>query len=146
MKKFIVYTDGGSRGNPGEAAIAAIICNEKGEIVKKAGEYIGVATNNEAEYRAPVLALKKIKSIFGKEHAKETEVEFRMDSELVVNQLTGRYKVENPGIQKLFFELWNMKTEFGLVSFSAVPRERNKEADRLVNETLDLRKNPSALF
>lgn len=146
MKTFIVYTDGGSRGNPGEAAIAAVICNEKGEPLKKIGEHIGTATNNEAEYRAPIMALKKIKSLFGKENTKATQVEFRMDSELVVNQLEGRYKIENSNIQKLFLELWNLKTEFARVTFIAIPRERNKEADRLVNETLDARLNPRRMF
>lgn len=146
MKKFIVYTDGGSRGNPGEAAIAAVICNEKEEPLKKITEYIGRSTNNEAEYRAPILALKKIKSLFGKENAKATEVQFRMDSELVVRQLAGRYKIENPNIQQLFLELWNLKTEFANVSFTAIPREQNKEADRLVNETLDAHLKPRNLF
>ena len=87
MNKFIVHTDGGSRGNPGPAALGVVIQNEKGETLKEYGEYLGEITNNEAEYRGAITALKKIKSLWGKSNAKNTEVQMFLDSELIVKQL-----------------------------------------------------------
>ena len=137
MQKFIVHTDGGARGNPGPAALGVVIANEKGEALKKYGEYIGETTNNTAEYQAPIFALKKIKSLWGKDTAKKSEVQVFADSELLVKQMNGEYKIEHSNIQSLFLELWNLKIDFKKVSFTAIPREKNKEADRLVNEALD---------
>lgn len=138
MKKIIIYTDGGSRGNPGKAAIGVVFCNEKEQEIKKFGEYLGDAlTNNEAEYSAVISALKKFKVLFGKEMAKATDIEIRSDSELLVNQMNGKYKIENENIQKFFIEIWNLKIDFLSVKFKAIPREKNREADRLVNEVLD---------
>src|SRR3990167_10621649 len=138
MKKIIIYTDGGSRGNPGKAAIGVVFCNEKGEVIKKFGEYLGDnLTNNEAEYQAVIFALKKFKAVFGKSIAKVSEVEVRSDSELLVNQMNGKYKLENENIQKFFIEIWNLMIDFKGVKFKAIPRERNKEADAMVNEALD---------
>ncbi len=138
MKKIIIYTDGGSRGNPGKAGVGVVFCNEKGQIIKKYNEYLGdKLTNNEAEYRAVIIALKKFKALFSKKLAKETEVEIRSDSELLVKQLTGKYKVENPNIQKFFLEIWNLRFDFKKVKFKLIKREKNKEADQLVNEALD---------
>ncbi|MDO8530389.1 MAG: ribonuclease HI family protein [bacterium] len=153
MKKVIIYTDGGSRGNPGKAAIGVVFClpaqagNEKEEVIKKFGEYLGDGlTNNEAEYQAVIFALKKFKAVFGKEAAKTNEVEVRSDSELLVNQMSGRYKIENEKIQKFFIEIWNLKIDFLHVTFKAIPREQNKEADRMVNEALDAHMSHQKLF
>jgi len=147
MGKFIVYTDGGSRGNPGQAAVGMVFCDASGQILKKFGEYLGDAlTNNEAEYRAVIFALKKFKAIFGKDEAKQAEVQIRSDSELLVNQMSGRYKIENENIQKFFIEIWNLKVDFGSVTFKAIPREQNKEADKLVNEALDAQVGSKKLF
>lgn len=137
MRKIIIYTDGGSRGNPGPAAIGVVFCNEKGQTIKKYGEYLGQATNNEAEYQAVIFALKKFKALFGGRLAKSAEVEVRTDSELLVKQLNGEYKILEPEIQQLFVQTWNLKLDFKKVKFRHVPRESNKEADRLVNEALD---------
>lgn len=138
MKKITIYTDGGSRGNPGKAAIGVVFYNEKGEEIKKYGEYLGDnITNNEAEYQAVIFALKKFKAVFGKTIAKTSEVEVRSDSELLVNQMQGKYKIENEKIQRFFIEIWNLKIDFEDIKFKAIPREKNKEADRLVNEALD---------
>lgn len=138
MKKFIIYTDGGSRGNPGKAGIGVVICNEKDQEIKKYGEYLGDnLTNNEAEYSAVIFALKKFKALFGKKLAENTDVEIRADSELVVKQLNGKYRLENPKIQQFFIEIWNLKMDFKSVKFRHIAREKNKEADRLVNEALD---------
>ena len=147
MKKIIIYTDGGSRGNPGKAAIGVVFCNEMGQIINKYSEYLGDnLTNNDAEYQAVIFALKKFKSVFGKSEAKNTKLEIRSDSELLVNQMNGKYKLENEKIQKFFIEIWNLKIDFGGVEFVAIPREQNKEADRLVNEALDGQMENQKLF
>ena len=145
-KQFIIHTDGGSRNNPGPAAIGAVILNENGAVVKEISEYIGQATNNEAEYLAVIAALKKLKAMIGKAQAKQSFVKVCADSELLVKQLNGVYKVEHANVQPLFLELWNLKIDFGKVEFLAVPREQNKAADRLVNEALDVQTKNRQLF
>ena len=147
MKKIIIYTDGGSRGNPGPAAIGVVICNEKGQCVNNYSEYLGdELTNNEAEYRAVIFALKKFKALFGKKLASSSEVEVRSDSELLVKQLNAEYKILDSKIQPLFLEIWNLKFDFGRVKFKYISRDKNKEADRLVNEALDKEKKSQKLF
>lgn len=142
-----MYTDGGSRGNPGKAAIGVVFVDASGKSIKTYNEYLGDGlTNNEAEYRAVIMGLKKAKAVFGKEVIGESEVEVRSDSELLVNQMEGRYKIENEKIQKFFMEIWNLKLDFGSVRFVAIPREKNKEADRLVNEALDGQMGNPSLF
>lgn len=136
-EKIIIYTDGGSRGNPGPAAIGVVICDEKGSAIKKYSKSIGVRTNNEAEYEAVIFALGKMKQLFGKEKVKDIDIEFRMDSELVARQLGGQYKVEEEKLFPLFIKIWNLKMEFGNIPFIEIPREKNTEADRLLNEELD---------
>src|SRR3989338_1717398 len=142
MKHIIIYTDGGSRGNPGKAAIGVAFCNEKEEEIKRFGEYLGDnLTNNEAEYQAVIFALKKFKAVFGKKIAEVSEVEVRSDSELLVKQMSGIYKIEDEKIQKFFIEIWNLQIDFKNVKFKAIPREKNREADKLVNEALDLQRS-----
>ncbi|MEK7559911.1 MAG: ribonuclease HI family protein [Patescibacteria group bacterium] len=136
-KKIVTYTDGGSRGNPGPAAIGVVICNSAGKTIKKYGEAIGKKTNNESEYAAVISALKKIKQIFGKEKTKKMSIDMNMDSEFVAKQLNGEYKIEEERMFPLFIAVWNLKMDFARVTFSHVPREQNKEADKLVNEALD---------
>ncbi len=134
--KIIIHTDGGSRGNPGPAAIGVFVESELvGE--KEFGEYIGETTNNEAEYRAVIFALKKVKSLLGSDKSKESHLEFFLDSELVVKQLNKEYKLKDKNIQNFFIEIWNLTFDFGEVSFKHIPREENKEADRIVNQVLD---------
>lgn len=126
MQKLIIYTDGGARGNPGPAAV--------GVHMPGVGDYkkcIGKATNNVAEYAAVILALEKAKELKGE------ELEFFLDSELVVKQLNGKYKVKDQTLGKLFIQAWNLKSQFKKVSFTHIPREKNKLADKLVNEALD---------
>ncbi|PIR07176.1 hypothetical protein COY65_00020 [Candidatus Jorgensenbacteria bacterium CG_4_10_14_0_8_um_filter_39_13] len=130
-EKIIIYTDGGSRGNPGPAAIAAVINN------KFYSERIGETTNNVAEYKAAIFALKKTKHLLGNKKAKKTNLEIRSDSELVINQLNGEYKIKNDDLKPLFIEIWNLKQDFESVKFTSIPREENKIADKLVNQTLD---------
>lgn len=146
MKKIIIYTDGGSRGNPGPAAIGVIFCNEKGQTIKKYNEYLGEATNNEAEYQAVIFALQKFKALFGKSVAKNSEIEIRTDSELLVKQLEGEYKILEPKIAPLFLKIWNLKIDFKKVKLKLIPRLKNQEADRLVNEILDSQDKSQKLF
>lgn len=142
MKKIIIYTDGGSRGNPGPSAIGVIFCNEKAQIIKKYSEYLGEATNNEAEYQAVIFALNKFKALFGKKLAKNSEIELRSDSELLIRQLNGEYKILDQKIGQLFLKIWNLRLDFKKVKFKLISREKNKEADKLVNETLNSRVSP----
>lgn len=129
--KIVIYTDGGSRGNPGPAAIGVVI----GDRIY--GEYLGEKTNNEAEYLAVIFALKKFKQLVGKKKTKEAEVEIRLDSELVSRQLNGRYKILEEDLQPLFVQIWNLKLDFKNVDFLHVPREENRKADKVVNDVLD---------
>ena len=139
--KYLIHTDGGSRGNPGPAAIGAVIEKSGGGMKHEYGEFLGHATNNEAEYKAVIFALKKLKQLVGKDKSGEAEVEFHVDSELLVRQLGGQYKVIDEKIQKLFLEIWNLRIDFGKVIFKHVPREENKEADRMVNAAMDKESN-----
>lgn len=129
--RLIAFTDGGSRGNPGPAALGVYITDEQGRMVKEHGRYLGTATNNHAEYAAVIDAL---------EHAKQLgadELDMFMDSELVVRQLSGQYRVKDPGLAQQYMRVHNLRLGFRKVTFTHVRREKNKEADRLVNETLD---------
>ena len=137
VEKLIVYTDGGSRGNPGPAGIGVVISDAAGRVIKEYGEKIGIKTNNEAEYAEVIFALKKIKALYGKEKIKKIEVNFKMDSEFVMKQLNGEYKIEEERMFPLFISVWNLKMDFAKVTFSHVRREQNKAADRLVNAALD---------
>ena len=132
-----IYTDGGARGNPGPAATGVVIQDEKGNVIKKCSEFLGVRTNNEAEYEAIIFALKKAKQLFGKNSTKQMQVKVKTDSELVTKQLNGQYKIEDEKLCPLFLKVWNLKMDFGSISFESIPRSQNKEADRLVNQTLD---------
>lgn len=134
--KIIIYIDGGSRGNPGPAAFGVVFSNEKREILKKYSQYLGKATNNEAEYQGLIFALKKAKTLFGKEKVKNLPIEIRSDSELLIKQMRGEYKIKNPRIQPLFLQAWNLKIDFKSLKFSLIPREENREADRLVTQVL----------
>ncbi len=133
MEKIIIYTDGGSRGNPGPAAVGVYIET----LDKKIGQCIGIRTNNDAEYEALILGLQKVKYFIGKEKAKKVEVNCMLDSELVVKQLNHEYRLKEERIQKYFLEIWNLMFDFGKVTFAHIPREKNKVADAMVNEALD---------
>ncbi len=141
---IFIYTDGGARGNPGPAAIGVVIKNHKSEVIKSYGETIGDRTNNEAEYEAVILALQKVRALLGREKIKNIEIIVNLDSQLVSSQLRGEYKIEEERLFPLFIKIWNLKIDFGGVRFKYIPREKNKEADRLVNEALD--KNQQDLF
>lgn len=138
MKKIIIYTDGGSRGNPGPAAMGVLFCNENKQCFKRYSEYLGDNfTNNEAEYKAVIFALQKFKAVFGKKLSQNTEIEVKSDSELLVKQLNGKYKILDPQIQPLFITILNLKLDFKKIKFTSILRQNNKEADDLVNRALD---------
>lgn len=139
MQKLLIYTDGGARGNPGPAGIGAILMDEKGKVVKELSEYIGEATNNVAEYTALIRALQSAKEIYGKQ-LRDMDIEVRLDSELVVRQLTGIYKVKEPTLKELFAKVAAMRLEVSPnIIFTHVRREKNVHADKLVNQAIDAR-------
>jgi len=129
--RMIIETDGGSRGNPGQAAIGVVVNG------REYAEHIGVKTNNEAEYAALIFALKKAKQLLGKAKAKATDIEVRMDSELVVKQMNSQYKISEESLQPLFMQVWNLRLDFKSVKFVHVLRGENRRADALVNQALD---------
>lgn len=131
--KLIIYTDGGARGNPGPAAIGAVIYDEQRQVVAEISEYIGETTNNQAEYRAVIAAIAKAKELGA------SELDFFLDSLLVVEQLNGNYKVKNKDLAPLFVQIYNAGLGFRKVRYAHVRREQNKEADKLVNQALDSR-------
>lgn len=137
-KKVIIYTDGGARGNPGPAGIGVVIA-VPGKPEKEYGEYIGRATNNQAEYKAVIFALKKAKQLLGGEAAEKVEVEVRLDSELIARQLGRQYKIKEDELKFLFVDAWNLTLDFESVDFVHVPREKNRHADALVNRAIDAR-------
>jgi ribonuclease HI len=136
---FSIYTDGGSRGNPGPSAIGVVI--EGGEIKKEYGEYIGEGTNNEAEYTAVLFALKKLKLLISSEKAAKATVTMYVDSELIAKQFNNEYKIKEKGIQDLYMKVHNLTLDFKEVKFTHVYREGNKRADKLVNAALDKETN-----
>ena len=129
--KLKIFTDGGARGNPGPAAIGVVIKNEQGKILASYGEYLGEQTNNYAEYTGIISGLKKAKKLGA------DQVDCFLDSKLVVEQLNGKWKIKEPGLQKLFVKAFNASSKFKKTTFKHVYRENNVEADRLVNEVLD---------
>ena len=126
-----LFTDGGARGNPGPAAYGYVLEAEDGTVLAAHGERIGVATNNVAEYRALIAGLEKAVEL------SVPEVEVVSDSELLVKQMTGEYRVKNAALQQLSIQASRLAREIGRVSYTAVRREHNELADRLVNEALD---------
>ena len=129
-KKLIIYTDGGARGNPGPAGIGAIILDEQGNELAIVSEYLGIATNNQAEYMAVIAALEKAVSLGF------DEVEIHADSELIVRQINGRYKVKNANLKPLYQKAIDLKSRLKSFTITHIPRNLNKEADRLAGEAV----------
>ena len=133
---FTIYGDGGSRGNPGPAGSGAIIRNEAGETVATVSEFLGVATNNVAEYTAVLRALEKLTAMHDSK-VSDLEVRVYMDSMLVVKQMTGEWKLKHPGLKPLASRVSELVHLYKSVSFEHVYRDFNKDADRLANEAMD---------
>ena len=129
--KAKLFTDGGSRGNPGPAAYAFVLEAEDGTVLDARGETIGVATNNVAEYSALVAGLERAAEVG------VSELEVVSDSELLVKQMRGEYKVKNRALQDLFLDASRLARQIHRVKYTAVRREHNELADSLVNEALD---------
>ncbi len=129
--KVVAYADGASRGNPGPSSYGAVVYDSDGNVLHETGQTIGHTTNNVAEYRGAIAALEAALGL------EATEVELRMDSELVVRQLSGRYKVRNPKLVPLHHRVLGLRQRFQNVSIVHVPREQNAAADRLANAALD---------
>lgn len=129
--KAKLFTDGGSRGNPGPAAYAFVLETDDGTVLDARGEPIGVATNNVAEYSALVAGLERAAEVG------VTELEVVSDSELLVKQMRGEYRVKNEALQVLFLDASRLARRVGRVTYTSVRREHNELADRLVNEALD---------
>ncbi len=133
MERMVMYSDGGSRGNPGPSALGVFLET----LNVRYGEFLGNGTNNEAEYAAILSGLRRTLAEIGAERAKNAHIECRMDSELAMRQLTGRYRVKHPRMKHWFDLIQSEKANFADVSFRYVPREKNTEADKMVNEALD---------
>ena len=130
MKKLVIYTDGASRGNPGRAAIGAILKDEKGALVATISRGIGKATNNQAEYQAVIAALEKAISMGA------DSVELNSDSELIVKQIKGQYRVKKESLRPLYENVMQLKSRLDNFRIRHVQRERNWEADKLANAAL----------
>lgn len=133
--KLIIHTDGASRGNPGPASYGFIVSDGRGRLLYEEGKYIGVTTNNVAEYTGVLQALKYIKKNFGNQ---KLEIELYADSKLVVEQLSGRYKVKSPHLKPIIEQIKILKLELGGAIHGHIPRSKNFKADRLANLALDV--------
>jgi ribonuclease HI len=131
MENLIIYTDGGARGNPGPAGAGVVFCDASGKIVKTFKKSLGERTNNQAEYEAVILALEEAVNLGVK------TLKFYLDSELVVRQLNGQYKVKNQDLMPLVQKVLKLMNKFSQVTFSHIPREKNAKADKLVNQAID---------
>jgi probable phosphoglycerate mutase len=135
--RLIVEADGGARGNPGPAGYGAVVLDpHTDEVLAERAEGLGVTTNNVAEYRGLIAGLRAAQELGA------TDVEVRMDSKLVVEQMSGRWKVKHPAMQPLAREAAELVREIGRVSFGWVPRERNRRADALANQAMDAQAFP----
>lgn len=131
-KKFEIYIDGGARGNPGPAGVGVVILDANGKKIKEVSKYIGEATNNIAEYNALLYGLEEALML------RADDIAINMDSELVAKQLTGDYRVKDSNIKPLFERALNMLKSFKKFEIRHVEREKNKEADKLVNKAINL--------
>ena len=131
MKCLYIHTDGGARGNPGPAGIGVLIRDEAGEVVDEIAKFLGDATNNQAEYQALLVGLERALALGA------GEVSVASDSELLVRQIEGRYKVKNAGLKPLFIKAKDLLAQFDRYTIKPVRRELNTEADALVNQAID---------
>ncbi len=127
----IIHTDGGARGNPGPGGIGVVIMDQDRQVLKEHQRFLGTVTNNQAEYQAVIDAL-EVAAEMG-----VRQIDFFLDSELVVKQLRGEYKVKDAELGKLYVKIWNLSQGFGQISYQHVLRAQNKQADALVNAAID---------
>ena len=136
--RLIIYTDGASRGNPGHASYGFTIADEKGNLLYEEGRYIGITTNNVAEYTAVLQALRHVKEIYEKKHDLDY-IEVFVDSKLVAEQLSGKYRIKAKHLKPIIEKIQILALELGGVIFGYIPRAENTLADRLANKALDNR-------
>lgn len=135
---FTLYADGGARGNPGPAGSGAVVFDTEGKRVVEVSDYLGNATNNIAEYEAVLRGLTKLKNEYAEGFFCHTPLIVRMDSELVIKQLRGEYKVKHPNLVPRYLEIKNLVARhFPKITFEHVRREFNKDADELANKAMD---------
>jgi ribonuclease HI len=134
MRTITIYTDGGSRGNPGPAGAGVFIVDEDGVVLKEVSRFLGTRTNNWAEYEAVILGFETAKKL----GLKNTQLVFKLDSQLIAEQLSGNYQIKEPTLFEQFIKVHNFQVkDFPDTVFTHIPREENKEADRLANEAMD---------
>lgn len=134
--KLTIFGDGGSRGNPGEAAYGFAVYDQNETLIYGEGKCIGITTNNVAEYTSVINALRWVKT----NHSKVENVHFKLDSLLVASQMSGKFKVKHPNMIKLFLTAKSLEKELpAQITYSQIPREQNKVADGLVNSALDFK-------
>jgi len=135
---YIIYTDGGARGNPGPAGAGVFITDSSGKVLREIARPLGRQTNNFAEYSAVVIGFEEMKKLVPKSQRKNTHLEFRMDSELIQRQLSNKYQIKEETLFPLFVKVHNfIVSEFPKVTFTHIRREKNKNADRLSNIAMD---------
>ena len=132
LKKAVIFADGASRGNPGPAAIGVTIKDEQGRLIASISRRIGKATNNQAEYRAVIAALEEAAKLDA------GQVDIKMDSELVVKQITGEYRVKSAALKPLYLQAKQLQGVLGSFTITHIPRQQNSEADSMANKALDL--------
>ncbi|MGI6103511.1 MAG: ribonuclease HI family protein [Patescibacteria group bacterium] len=139
MATYIVHTDGGSRGNPGTAGAGAVIANEAGQELATVAKPLGVMTNNQAEYWGVIFAFERLLELVREAGDEHPTVKHYLDSQLIAEQLAGRYKMKNPGLKPLFDRVRSLILELGgSVTSTHVPRAQNARADALANEAMDV--------
>lgn len=131
--KITIYTDGGARGNPGPAAVGVVIYQEGKKEPKKYSKFLGEMTNNQAEYEAVLYAMELAKKI----KPRPDEIDFYLDSELLVGQLNRQFKIKNIELGRYFIKIWNSSQSFNKINYYYIPRHKNREADELVNQAID---------
>lgn len=136
--EFTLYADGGSRGNPGPAGAGAVVFDTAGKRVVEVSDYLGVATNNIAEYEGVLRGLTKLLKEYPEGYFKQMPLLIRMDSELVIKQMKGEYRVKHPNLVPRYLEVKNViARNYGNVRFEHVLRDKNKDADALANQAMD---------
>ncbi len=135
--RYSIHADGGSRGNPGPSGAGAMIRDGLGNSVASVSKFLGHRTNNYAEYEAVILAFEELLKLVPSSDRPSTEVVVKLDSQLVVKQMKGEYKVKHPVMKEQQVRLAHVAAAFGTVLFEHVPREQNGDADALANEAMD---------
>lgn len=130
LRKLVIYADGAARGNPGPAGVGVVIADGQGEVLRQLSAYIGRATNNVAEYKALLLALREAAKL------QAEEIEIRLDSQLLKRQLRGEYKVKSRRLRPLYEQVQALLSPYGSVTIVHIPRQGNRQADRLANRAI----------